>query len=76
MMLSGTSMNMMDLNMWLKTIGLGVNMFDIEEIRLGRTLGRVIEEEIKKGNKLPDEVLRAYEELYKHWQLQMDRELS
>ena len=69
-------MNMMVLNMWLKTIGLGVNMFDIEEIRLGRTLGRVIEEEIKKGNKLPDEVLRAYEELYKHWQLQMDRELS
>ena len=69
-------MNMMDLNMWLKTIGLGVNMFDIEEIRLGRTLGRVIEEEIKKGNKLPDEVLRAYEELYRHWQLQMARELS
>jgi hypothetical protein len=51
-------------------------MFDIEEIRLGRTLGRVIEEEIKKGNKLPDEVLRAYEELYRHWQLQMARELS
>ena len=69
-------MNMMDLNMWLKTIGLGVNMFDIEEIRLGRKLCRVIEEEIKKGNKLPDEVLRAYEELYKHWQVQMDRELS
>ena len=36
----------------------------------------VIEEEIKKGNKLPDEVLRAYEELYKHWQYQMARELS
>ena len=69
-------MSTMDLSMWLKTIGLGVNMFDIEEIRLGRTLGRVIEEEIKKGNKLPDEVLRAYEELYKHWQVQMDRELS
>jgi hypothetical protein len=51
-------------------------MFDIEEIRLARTLGRVIEEELKKGNKLPDEVLRAYEELYKHWQYQMDRELS
>jgi hypothetical protein len=66
----------MDLNMWQKTIGLGVNMFDIEEIRLARTLGRAIEEEIKKGNKVPDEVLRAYEELYKHWQYQMDRELS
>jgi hypothetical protein len=51
-------------------------MGDIEEIRLARTLGRMIEEEIKKGNKLPDEVLRAYEELYKHWQYQMARELS
>ena len=69
-------MNMMDLNMWLKTIELGVDMLDFEEIRLARTLGRAIEEEIKKGNKVPDEVLRAYEELYKHWQLQMDRELS
>jgi hypothetical protein len=62
--------------MWQKNIGLGTNMYDIEEIRLARTLGRAIEEEIKKGNKIPDEVLRAYEELYKHWQLQMDRELS
>ena len=62
--------------MWLKTIGLGVDMFDIEEIRLGRALGRVIEEEISKGTKLPDGVLRAYEQLYKHWQVQMDRELS
>jgi hypothetical protein len=51
-------------------------MFDIEEIRLARALGRVIEEEIRKGNKLPDEVLRAYEELYKFWQVQMSRELS
>lgn len=51
-------------------------MLDFEEIRLARTLGRAIEEEIKKGNKLPDEVLRAYEELYKHWQYQMARELS
>ena len=66
----------MVVNMWQKNIGLGTNMYDIEEIRLARTLGRAIEEEIKKGNKIPDEVLRAYEELYKHWQLQMDRELS
>lgn len=51
-------------------------MFDIEEIRLARTLGRAIEEEIKKGNKIPDEVLRAYEELYRFWQYQMSRELS
>jgi hypothetical protein len=51
-------------------------MLDFEEIRLARALGRTIEEEIKKGNKLPDEVLRAYEELYKHWQYQMSLELS
>jgi hypothetical protein len=49
---------------------------DLDEIRLARTLGRAIEEEIKKGNKIPDEVLRAYEELYKHWQYQMVKELS
>ena len=69
-------MSMMVLNTWLKTIGLGVNMFDIEEIRLARALGRVIEEEIRKGSKLPDEVLRAYEELFRFWQVQMARELS
>jgi hypothetical protein len=63
-------------NMWLKPIGLGTNMVDLIEIRLARTLGRAIEEEIKKGNKIPDEVLRAYEELYKHWQYQMAKELS
>jgi hypothetical protein len=62
--------------MWQKHIGLGVDMFDIEEMRLARALGRVIEEEIRKGNKLPDEVLRAYEELYRFWQVQMARELS
>jgi hypothetical protein len=62
--------------MWQKIIGLGTNMVDLIEIRLARTLGCAIEEEIKKGNKIPDEVLRAYEELYKHWQFQMDRELS
>ena len=51
-------------------------MSDLTEVRLARALGRVIEEEIHKGNKLPDELLRAYEELYKHWQWQMSRELS
>ena len=51
-------------------------MFDIEEIRLARALGRVIEEEIRKGSKLPVEVLRAYEELFRFWQVQMARELS
>jgi hypothetical protein len=59
-----------------KNIELGTDMYDIEEIRLARALGRVIEEEVRKGNKLPDEVLKAYEELYKHWQWQMSRELS
>ena len=67
---------MMVLSMWLNAIALGVNMFDIEEIRLARALGRVIEEELRKGSKLPDEVLRAYEELYRFWQIQMSRELS
>ena len=62
--------------MWQKTIGLGVDMIDLTEVKLARTLGRAIEEEIKKGNKIPDEVLRAYEELYKHWQYQMSLELS
>ena len=51
-------------------------MLDFEEIRLARALGRTIEEELKKGNKLPNEVLRAYEELYRFWQVQMARELS
>ena len=51
-------------------------MFDIEEIRLGRALGRAIEQEIAKGSKLPDEVLKAYEELYRFWQVQMAKELS
>ncbi len=69
-------MSMMVLSMWQKTIGLGVDMYDIEEIRLSRALGRAIEEEITKGSKLPDEVLRAYEDLYKFWQVQMSRELS
>lgn len=67
---------MMVSSMWLKTTELGVDMYDIEEIRMARALGRVIEEEIRKGTKLPDELLRAYEELYKHWQWQMSRELS
>lgn len=51
-------------------------MYDLTEIRLARSLGRVIEEELQKGNELPEEVKRAYLELYKHWQLQMAKELS
>jgi len=48
----------------------------LQEIRLARALGRVIEEEMRKGNELPEEVKRAYLELYAHWQWQMQRELS
>jgi hypothetical protein len=51
-------------------------MFDIEEIRLARALGRIIEEELRKGSEIPDEVKRAYLELCAHWQMQMNRELS
>ena len=69
-------MNMMALSMLLKTIGLGVDMYDIEEIRLARALGRVIEEELRKGSEIPEEILKAYNELYKHWQWQISRELS
>jgi hypothetical protein len=49
---------------------------DIQEIRLARQLGVVIEAELQKGTELPDEVKRAYLELYQHWQLQMATELS
>ena len=69
-------MNTMVLNILLKTIALGVNMYDIEEIRLARALGRVIEEELRKGSEIPEEILKAYNELYKHWQWQISRELS
>ena len=51
-------------------------MNDLKEVQLARALGRVIEEELQKGSDLPEEVKRAYLELYKHWQLQMQRELS
>lgn len=51
-------------------------MFDIQEIRLARALGRVIEEELQKGSEIPDEVKRAYLELYNFWQVQMAKELS
>jgi len=51
-------------------------MYDLEELRLARALGRAIEAELQKGEQLPDEVKRAYLELYAHWQWQMTRELS
>ena len=42
------------------------------EVRLARALGRVIHEELQRGNRLPDEVVRAYNELYRHWQMQIE----
>ena len=48
----------------------------LQEIRLARALGRAIEEELRKGSDLPEEVKRAYLELCAHWQMQMNRELS
>jgi hypothetical protein len=51
-------------------------MNDLTEVRLARQLGVVIEAELQKGTELPDEVKRAYLELYKHWQYQIERELS
>ena len=48
----------------------------LSEVRLARKLGQVIEEELRKGTELPEEVKRAYLELYAHWQWQMQRELS
>ena len=51
-------------------------MFDIEEIRLARALGRAIDESISSGDVIPTNILEAYAELYKFWQVQMDRELS
>jgi hypothetical protein len=51
-------------------------MNDVNEVRLARALGRVIEEELRKGSEIPDEVKRAYTELYAYWQWQMNKELS
>lgn len=44
----------------------------LKEVRLARTLGVAIHEELQKGNRLPEEVIRAYKELYTHWQIQME----
>jgi len=44
----------------------------LTEVRLARTLGRVIHDELQKGNRLPEEVIRAYKELHTHWQLQIE----
>jgi hypothetical protein len=51
-------------------------LIDIIEIRLARTLGRVIEEELQKGNDIPDEVKQAFLELKAHWDWQIEKELS
>lgn len=67
---------MMVTNTLLKNIGHGANMYDIEEIRLARALGRAIDEAFRNGEVLPSEVLSAYAELKKHWDWQIQRELS
>ena len=66
----------MVVNMWQKNIGLGIDMYDIEEIRLARALGLAIQEELNKGNELPKEIMDAYKQLHIHWQWQITRELS
>ena len=48
----------------------------IIELRLARALGVAIEAELQSGNPLPEEIMRAYKELYAHWQWQISRELS
>ena len=48
----------------------------LRELRLARALGVAIEAELKAGNPLPEEIMRAYKELYAHWQWQISRELS
>ena len=51
-------------------------MIDFTEVRLARQLGVAIEEELAKGTILPEDIKRAYLELYNYWQYQMSRELS
>ena len=67
---------MMDLNGLLKNIEHGVDMYDIEEIRLSRALGRAIDECFRAGDQIPTPILEAFAELKKHWDWQMQRELS
>ena len=45
----------------------------LKEVQLARALGNVIHEELQRGNRLPDEVVRAYNELYRHWQMQIEQ---
>ena len=45
----------------------------LKEVQLARALGRVIHEELQRGNRLPDEVVRAYNELYRHWLKQIEQ---
>lgn len=44
----------------------------LKEVQLARALGNVIHEELQKGNRLPDEVIRAYKELHYHWLKQIE----
>jgi hypothetical protein len=51
-------------------------MIDLEEIRLGREMGQVIQAELQKGSFLPKSVLEVYTKMRVHWQRQIDSELS
>jgi hypothetical protein len=51
-------------------------MIDLTEIRLARALGRAIDSCISKGDVIPTEILEAYAELHRHWNEQIERELS
>jgi len=53
-----------------------LTMYDLEEIRLARSLGRVIDECFRAGDVIPAPILAAFAELNKHWQQQIERELS
>lgn len=51
-------------------------MIDLQEIRLARALGRAIDECIAVGDVIPTQILEAYAELHKHWNEQIEKELS
>lgn len=51
-------------------------MYDLTEMRLARALGRAIDECFRAGDIIPTPILEAYAQLNKHWQEQIERELS
>ena len=49
---------------------------DLTEVRLSRDVARALEQAIRDGVDLPDEVKRAYIELCNHYARQIESELS